>query len=182
MGSPNSTYTELNPGIGGDVMDETLVAGYPAPSNRKRPRVVMTGEGIDDIVSAKSDNVSGDEIGLVVRPVISNYPGNLTNSFSDASGVPTNSETTVVTYTVPASTSFYFIGLVTSGNANALFRLKVNGSTVLAGRTTVSNLSWSLSYSYSPIVALDSDVVTITVIHQAGVACDFEATIMGYEL
>lgn len=60
-------YTILNPGSGGDVMDETAVAYAEAPFTRKRPRVVITGEGIDDIVDTATATPTGFERGLITR-------------------------------------------------------------------------------------------------------------------
>jgi hypothetical protein len=48
-------------------MDETGVSYGSAPLVRKRPRVVLTGEGIDDIVDAKGTLPNNEDIGLVVR-------------------------------------------------------------------------------------------------------------------
>ena len=175
-------YTILNPGAGGDVMDESLVV-YPAsPTNRKRPRVVITGEGIDDIVPAQVSNPIGDEFGLVTRPIVPSYPGTEANTFGDVALVLTSTETTVVTYTVPANKTFYFIGFNVSGNANALFKLYVNGSPVLAGRSSVANLTLNLTYSYSPIKVTEGVTIVLKVTHGASVGCDFEGTILGYLL
>ena len=60
-------FTVLNPGVGGDVMDETGVSYGSAPLVRKRPRVVLTGEGVDDIVDTTDDLPTGLERGIVVR-------------------------------------------------------------------------------------------------------------------
>lgn len=60
-------YTILNPGIGGDVMDETAVSYDAAPLVRKRPRVVVTGEGADDVVTTTGTLPNDGDIGLVVR-------------------------------------------------------------------------------------------------------------------
>ena len=60
-------YTVLNPGVGGDTMDETEVAYVDAPLVRKRPRVVLTGEGADDIVDTADDLPNSYSRGLVVR-------------------------------------------------------------------------------------------------------------------
>lgn len=60
-------YTILNPGIGGDVMDETAVTYGAAPFTRKRPRVVVTGEGADDIVATTDTIPNSGDRGLVVR-------------------------------------------------------------------------------------------------------------------
>jgi len=175
-------YTVLNPGVGGDVMDESLVVYPSAPTNRKRPRVVVTGEGLDDIVASADTNVAGTERGLVTRPVVPNYPGTPNNTFDSAAGVSSNVETTVVSYTTGGSEAFYFVGLVSSGNTNALYKLYVDGTPYLAGRTSVANLTLSLSYSFSPIKVGASTTIEIKVLHKAGVNCDFEATILGYSL
>lgn len=63
----SDNYTILNPGVGGDVMDETGVTYATSPLVRKRPRVVVTGEGIDDIVDTTSLIPSGSERGLVTK-------------------------------------------------------------------------------------------------------------------
>lgn len=175
-------YTVLNPGAGGDVMDESLVVYPSAPTNRKRPRVVITGEGLDDIVPAQTTNPIGDEFGLVTRPIVSSYPGTEANTYDDVTLVPTSAETTIVTYTVPLGNTFYFIGLNASGNANALYRLYVDGNIVLAARSSVANLTVSLSYAHSPIKVVAGDTISIKVIHEASVSCDFEGTILGYTL
>lgn len=175
-------YTVLNPGVGGDVMDESLVIYPSAPTNRKRPRVVITGEGLDDIVPAQTTNPIGDEFGLVTRPIISSFPGTEANTFDDVTLVPTSSETTVVTYTVPVGKIFYFVGLNASGNANAMFKLYVAGNTVLAARTSVANLTITISYSHSPIKVAAGDTISIKVKHEASASCDFEGTILGYLL
>ena len=60
-------YTVLNPGIGGDTMDETEVAYVDAPLVRKRPRVVLTGEGADDIVDTADDLPNSYSRGLVLE-------------------------------------------------------------------------------------------------------------------
>lgn len=173
-------YTILNPGVGGDVMDETLVVYPSAPTNRKRPRVVLTGEGIDDIIPAQTTNPVGNEFGLVTRPIVLSYPGTEANTYDDVTLVPTSVETTIVSYTVPVGYTFYFIGLNTSGNANAIFRLYVDGSIVLAARNSVANLTVSLNYSQSPIKVSAGDTIAIKVIHSVSASCDFEGTILGY--
>lgn len=60
-------FTVLNPGIGGDIMDETEVAYVDVPLVRKRPRVVLTGEGANDIVDTADDLPNSYSRGLVVR-------------------------------------------------------------------------------------------------------------------
>lgn len=46
MATPNDTTTTLNPGVGGDVMDESLVTQeVDGLTAAKRPRVVLGGDG-----------------------------------------------------------------------------------------------------------------------------------------
>lgn len=175
-------YTILNPGAGGDVMDETRVTYPSAPTTRKRPRVVVTGENIDEIIPALNTNPDGTEYGLTTRPIVPNYPGDQVVSFNIATLVPSGIETTVVTYTVPSSKTFYFIGLVASGNTNALFKLYSNSTALLGGRSSVANLTLHINYAFSPIQVAEGDTISIKTTHQAGTTCDFEATILGYLL
>lgn len=175
-------YTILNPGFGGDVMDETLVVYPSPPTNRKRPRVVLTGEGIDDIVPAQTSPTTGSEFGLVTRPVVPSYPGLEANTFAEVSSIPSGIESIVLSYTVPVSKTFYFIGLNASGNANALFKIYIESNSILAGRTSVSNLTLAINYAYSPIKVSSGDTIYMKVTHYASVACNFEGTILGYTL
>ena len=174
-------FTILNPGSGGDTMDETGVVYGTAPTLRKRPRVVITGEGIDDIVPAISNSPTGSEFGMVTRPVMA-YSGDSITVFNLTTLVPTNTETTVTTYTVPAGKTFNFLGFVASGNANALFKLYVASNPVLAGRSSVANLTVQMTYAMSPFQILEGDTLVLRVIHQANGGCDFEATILGFHL
>lgn len=175
-------YTVLNPGVDGDVMDETGVVYGTAPIIRKRPRVVITGENLGEIVPALNSNPVGSEFGLVTRSILSNYPGTSVTVFNTTTLVPTSTETTVTTYTVPSSVTFYFIGLISSGNANAVFKLYVDGNPVLAGRTSVANLNLNMTYSYAVFTVPEGSTISLKVKHEAPVGCDFEGTILGYIL
>lgn len=173
-------YTILNPGVGGDVMDETAVTYPTAPITRKRPRVVITGEGIDDIVPALSDTPAGNEFGIATRPIFTGYPGSSLVQFNIVTLVPTSVETTVVTYTVPTGKKFYFLGYNCSGNTNAIFKLYVNGNVYFASRSSTANLNAEKTFSYPPFSVNQSITVTLKVIHSNTASCDFEGTIIGY--
>jgi len=174
-------FTILNPGDGGSVMDETGVIYPSAPFVRKRPRVVITGEGIDDIVPAISTKPTGLEFGITTRPVLE-YSGESITIFNFTTLVPTNTETTVTTYTVPVGKTFNFLGFVASGNANALYKLYIAGSPVLAGRSSVANLTLQMTYAMSPFQALAGETIVLRATHHANVGCDFEGTILGFNL
>ena len=175
-------YTILNPGVDGDVMDETSVVYGTAPNIRKRPRVVITGENLGEIVPALNSPPTGTEFGLVTRSILSPYPGTSVTAYNTATLVPTGSETTVTSYIVPASVTFFFIGLISSGNANAFFKLYVDGNPVLAGRTSVANLNLNMTYANAVFTVPEGATISLKVTHQADVACDFEGTILGYIL
>ena len=78
-------YTILNPGVGGDVMDEVGVSGYSGvvsrDGTRKRPKVVISGPGgysglsgwvndPDDMADVTTGTPPPNDYGLVVRPVV----------------------------------------------------------------------------------------------------------------
>ena len=58
-------------------------------------------------------------------------------SFTEASNVVTNVETTVLTYTNVSE--FYLEKVTCSGTADALFRLKINGTTIMVLRNSWNN-------------------------------------------
>jgi hypothetical protein len=53
---------------------------------------------------------------------------------------------------------------------------------VLAGRSSVANLTLNLTYSYSPIKVPEGVTIVLKVTHEVSVGCDFEGTILGYIL
>lgn len=173
-------FTILNPGVDGDVMDETAVTYASAPLVRKRPRVVITGNNLGEIVSALDNPPVGDEFGLVVRPIVSGYPGTLIHAFDTETAVISETETTIVTYTVPASKTFYFVGLSASGNTSAIFKLYVNSNIILAGRTSAANLNLDKTFHQSPVSVPALSSISIKVYHYTTVSCEFEATIFGH--
>lgn len=174
-------FTILNPGEGGSVMDETAVSYPSSPNLRKRPRIVVSGEGKDAIVPALSSNPDGSEFGIVTRPIMG-YPGTSVSAFNLTTLVPANLETTVVNYTVPAGKTFNFIGFAASGNANAFFKLYVSGDIVLAARSSVANLTIQMNYAFSPFQVSEGETILLKAIHCVNSSCDFEGTILGFNL
>jgi hypothetical protein len=74
-------YTQLNPGVGGDYMDEVGVTFPQSPNVRKRPKVVITGPGdtnVDDIAAVETSTPQPNDYGLVVRPVVTCKTSNVT--------------------------------------------------------------------------------------------------------
>lgn len=173
-------FTILNPGEGGDVMDETRVVYPSSPVNRKRPRVVLSGENLGEIVPAKNTALAGSEFGIITKPVFTGHPGTSITEYNITTLVASSTETTIASYTVPFGAIFYFTGFTASGNTNALYKLYVESSVILAGRSSVANLNVERNFTYAPFNVAAGDTVYLKVFHQTGVACDFEGTILGY--
>jgi hypothetical protein len=173
-------FTVLNPGVDGDVMDETAVIYATPPTTRKRPRVVLTGEGNGEIVGVTQNHPAGSEYGLITRPIL-NYPGTSAVTPGSVTLVPSGAETTVVSYTVPASTVFYFIGVVGSGDINARYRVFIDANLQLTGVTSVANPTLNLSFPIPPFTATAGQTIFFKVTHYAaGLQGNFDGTILGY--
>jgi hypothetical protein len=83
-------YTILNPGVGGDTMDEVGVTFPTAPIVRKRPKVVITGAGgteVDDIADVTTGTPPPDDYGLVVRPVVTCKTSTITKKSASVTNI-----------------------------------------------------------------------------------------------
>ena len=76
------TYTQLNPGVGGDKMDETAI-DYGSGDIRKRPRVVVSGNTDSGEIAAVTNSVPAQsDWALATRIIINNPTSSNTNSIS----------------------------------------------------------------------------------------------------
>jgi hypothetical protein len=176
-------YTQLNPGQGGDFMDETAVTYTSGPPTRKRPRVVLAGEGTTDIVPTPITDPTGTEPAILNRPIHSPYPGTLVSTLASVSSIAANTESTVVSYTVPAGKKFYFLGFCANGDIDALYKLYLGVGPVLSGRTSVAVPTVNINFPYSILVAAEGLTLRLKVTHYAtGLNGNFEGTIIGYTL
>lgn len=175
-------FTNLNVGTGGSTMDESGVQYPSGPSIRKRPRIVLAGEGKDEIVRVMARPPQASEPGLVVRSMIAEeHPGVAFWAFSEVTQVPSDNEVTISAYTVPADKCLYVTGFYISGDVNGKFIIAKNTDRILAMRTSVAKLSEMGVFNVvRPIVAA-GETIAIKVIHKAdGIRANFEATILGY--
>ena len=176
-------YTVLNPGVGGDVMDETGVTYGVAPLLRKRPNVVISGLGAGDLVPAPSTNPVGTEPGLVTRPIHSPYPGTSIVSLSSVTLVSSNTETTIASYTVPTSQTFYFLGFVGSGDVHAIYKLYLESNAMFSARTSVASPTAQISFPYAVFTASAGQTVRLKGTHFVNnVQANFDGSIVGYVL
>lgn len=74
------TYTELNPGVGGDKMDETAI-DYGSGDIRKRPRVVIAGDADSgEIATVTNSAPAQGDWALATRIIVNNPTSSNTNS------------------------------------------------------------------------------------------------------
>lgn len=60
-------YTTLNPGTGGDTMDEEAITYPDAPTSRKRSRIVIAGDDTNKLASVSRHPPEGSHHGLAVQ-------------------------------------------------------------------------------------------------------------------
>jgi hypothetical protein len=76
--------------------------------------------------------------------------------------VPYGTVTTILSYTVPASVTFYCTQVNGWGDTCGEFLIKVDGVTAGGGRSTASDPNFFGNFVTAPIVATTGQVVTIT--------------------
>lgn len=97
--------------------------------------------------------------------------------------VPSNTETTVASYTVPTGKTFYFIGFVGSGDVHGVYKLYVDSTAKLGGRSSVAVPTVAVNFPYAVFAALEGETVRVKATHFANsVQANFDATIIGYTL
>jgi len=98
-------------------------------------------------------------------------------SYNENAAVLPNTETTLITYTVPVGKTARLKTVNTSGSASGLFRVKVNSSTMLTGRTSWNNRNWTVVLG--TLQASAGNAITLTVIHNETINQKFEGSVGG---
>lgn len=197
---PTDTYTELNCGAGGSIMDEIGVdygdvtpLPDPCPSLapgttvlRRRAKVVISGADVSEVTTVSNTGLNGDEYGLSIRAIDRAYATSIT-SFDVATSVSpddgSGTYTSVSVYTIPVSSTFVFQGVIVGGDIGAKFRIKTDSTTNFIVRTSNANQTNSLMFKSPPFEVGQNGVITVEVIYyndNSSIAADFEATILGY--
>lgn len=183
----SETFTELNPGSGGDVFDEELVSGFPvAPIDRKRERVQIAGATRFEIARVINTNPTGTEYAVVTRNIASgiqsiSLPGTPVVEFGTIALVPASTETTVVSYVVPALKVFYGMGFIASGDVDGRYVFYINATAKIAARSSVAEPTANIDFKFVSPIAVAGQTITIKATHYAtGILAEFEATILGY--
>lgn len=187
-------FTELNPGQGGNFLDETTVTFGSPPVERRRERVHISGHLAEELAEVQNTPPTSSDYGLVTRPIFdgqkltvgSENPGESVVTFGFVTLVAPLTETTVLSYIVPVTKTFHVSGCVSGGNVNALFRFYVNGVLLMIVRSSVANPTVNISFQLSCPTALAGQEVKVTAEHTGKnskgitVLGDFETTILGY--
>ena len=175
-------FTELNPGEGGSIMDETgiVYSILGEPVDRRRSRIILSGENIDDISQIINTQVTGNEYGLVTRNIIACPAGSIV-VYDTVSLVAADLLTVVATYTVPSLSTFYFRGFAGTGDLPAIYRIYVDGLPQFVLRTTASSPNANMVFDSSPLKVDGDSIITLEVIHYTtGINGDFEGSILGF--
>lgn len=100
------------------------------------------------------------------------------NIYSEAL-VPFNTETTILTYTVPANQRMYVTQVHGWGYTNGEFVIKVDGDAKSGGFTSAAEPNYDGNFVSAPIVADAGQVVTITLSHMNPAAKTMKANLLG---
>ena len=182
-------FVILNPGLGGEVMDEESIGPFPSgPTTRLRSRVIVAGSGMHEIAKVSTSPPTSTDYGLVVRPIFDpNYPVSVTlpgtsvTSFAEITSISANIETTITSYVVPVGKIFSLAGFVSTGNVEAKYIIKVNGVENLVIRTTPAMLTGDMSFKMAFPLATAGQTVSLTTIHDImAVLGEFQGTILGF--
>lgn len=175
----SDAYTQLNQGMGGDVMDEAGIQFPDGPSLRKRPRVVITGETKDAIAEVTQASPTGDEYALLTR-VVPAPTAEQVVQYGTVSLVSATSETTICSYTVPTGKRFYFLGVHGSGQASARFRVYTDSSPILTARSTAAAPNVMIAFSTPAFSIAEGTTIYLKVTHfEDGILPEFDGTIIG---
>lgn len=106
--------------------------------------------------------------------VVPAQPENFT-VYNEVLAVPTSSETTILTYTVPADTESILKKIFTNADVIAEYRVKLNGTTFAKKFSYYTQ--YYCDFDFSDGLNFDAgDVITVTAINNRPQAGDFNAT------
>jgi hypothetical protein len=98
--------------------------------------------------------------------------------FATSDTVPNGVETTLLTYTVVATT-FHISQLIGWGTYDAEFLIRKNGTIVGGGRSSPAQRTLNLLYGDAQIPAVSGDILTVTVLEYGPGAQQFRVNLLG---
>lgn len=107
-------------------------------------------------------------------------PADATPHHGQASSVPTNAETTVVSYLVPGGFIFRLTQVIATGSADAEWYVYDNAVEVARFRTSGAERSKEVPFA-NPIPFASGHTVSVKAAHREAASQNFYATILGYD-
>jgi hypothetical protein len=133
-------------------------------------------EGVNQRVQVKN----GVDSPVPVEIVDDGAGGSSVNEFDTITGLAKDTETTIVSYTVPAGKTFYFKQVEVSGTNRAKYKVLIDGNDE-ATKRTYSPLFNEHFLFYNHKVT-EGKVILVRVEHKRSSSGDFEARISGNEV
>jgi hypothetical protein len=113
-------------------------------------------------------------------PIITDDPITSARAFGALSGHLAGSLGTILSYTVSGS-PLYLDAIRCEGNSEAEYTIEIGGSTADVQRSAVATPQVQFLYPTPTIVAV-GDVIDVKVLHHdAGLLCDFRASLFGHK-
>jgi len=109
--------------------------------------------------------------------VVSEF-GTPVNVFGEVD-VPYATETTIVSYTVPAGKTLNLTGAMCWGEYVGEVFIRVDGVQKGGGWTTAAQITLDVDFDGAPVVAVAAQVVTVSIIHYKTATRHFKANILG---
>lgn len=106
---------------------------------------------------------------------------NVVNQFISTS-ISAYTESTLLSYTVPVGKTFYFRNVTIGGDADGIFRIKINNVDKLVIRNSATERTLLLNQFYSNIPLEAGTSIVITCENTYSTARTFESIILGYEV
>lgn len=137
---------------------------------------------IADASSGNKLNVNADgsiNTSLIVTGINKIYQNSITS-------VPTNIETTILTYTVPAITTSYLQRITTSGTTIGQYFIKLNGTLLTTKRSYFGDLNPVFEFTNDPSFTgynlISGQILTISIIHARPTGNDFDTSLQVVEI
>lgn len=187
-----STFTELCPGQGGSIMDETKIlfpiGPGPTTQQRHRARIVIGGENLEEISSVTNTKPEGCEYGIVTRNIP--YSTNILPIYEEKTNIVL-SNTIILNYLVDTGKTFNISGFNVSGDLPAKYKLVIqddslNNKTYFTYRTNAGNLNGMFNLTV-PIGEIPEGYRIkiignlISAYNGSPPAANYEATLLGFE-
>lgn len=165
------------------------VSGQNCTMCENLPSIPSVGDGVEilrykyqvigaDGIPAVDANITNTVGNPVPVTIVNQPPGtSATNIYNEVSSVPSNVETTILTYTVPVGQNFFFELAEVSGTAPGDYTIKINGTKAARQYTYYTTLTGD--FQFYGLKVTTGQTITISVLQIQSQPIDFTARIVG---